>query len=340
MAKARVSRNPVLVLVLLAVAAALAFLVHVSWGTVSIPLGEVWGSIFGGEGSNAAIIHSLRLPRALMAVLAGGLLGIVGSAFQALFRNPLADPYVMGVSSGAAVGGAIGVVTGFGAAWAGWAGGIGPLVLATVAGLLSLGLVMSLSTRRGVVEPQTLLLTGVVVGSMLASLLSLILLWGGNDTTVVLGWLLGHLTPAYWNRVYLMAMILIAGGCVMILHGKRLNMLALGDEVASRLGVDTKRLKPVVLVTCATMVAVTVGAVGIIGFLGLVAPHIARRVIGVDWRWSLVASGLVGSTLLSVSDIASQKIVPNAEVPVGIVTAVIGAPFLVVLLRRGDASRG
>lgn len=327
--------KPILVLSVLLVAALTVFLVHVGWGTTDISLADVWGGVFGGDSYDANTVRVLRLPRALSAVLAGALLGLVGSAFQAFFRNPLADPYVVGVSSGAAVGGALAIVLGFGAGWSGWMSGIGPMVFATIGGLLALSLVIALSVRRGVLEPQTLLLVGVVVGSMLSSVLSLILLWGGKDTNVVLSWLLGHLTPSFMNRVQLMAGVLLVGAPILIMQGKRLNALALGDETAGRLGVDTRKLKPIVLGLGAAMVAVTVGAIGIIGFLGLVAPHIARRLVGVDWRWSLVASGLIGSVLLCASDILAQRIVPNTEVPVGIVTAVIGAPFLVVLLRRG-----
>lgn len=312
-----------------------ALLLHIAYGSTYLSIGEVWGALFSNEPTaNSLIVRELRLLRALSAIVAGALLGVVGSAFQAFFRNALADPYVVGVSSGAAVGGALAIVLNVGSAWTGWMSGLGPLFFATVTGLMTLALVMALSVRRGVLDSSTLLLTGVVVSSLLSSLLSLILLWGGKDTNVVLSWLLGHLTPAYWNRLQLMTLVLAVGAPVLILHGKNLNALSLGDEAARRMGVDTKLLKPVVLGLGAAMVAVTVGAIGIIGFLGLVSPHIARRLVGVDWRWSLAASGLVGATLLCVADILAQRIVTNAEVPVGIVTAVLGAPFLIALMRR------
>ncbi len=313
----------------------LALLLHIAYGSTHISLGEVWAALVSGEETpNTTIVRELRLLRALSAIVAGCLLGIVGSAFQAFFRNALADPYVVGVSSGAAVGGALAIVLNVGAAWTGWMSGLGPLFFATATGLMTLALVMGLSMRRGVLDSATLLLTGVVVSSLLSSLLSLILLWGGNDTNVVLSWLLGHLTPAYWNRLHLMTIVLAIGAPILILQGKHLNALSLGDEAARRLGVNTKLLKPVVLGLGAAMVAVTVGAIGIIGFLGLVSPHIARRLVGVDWRWSLAASGLIGACLLCVADILAQRIVADAEVPVGIVTAVLGAPFLIALMRR------
>lgn len=327
------SKRPILVLAILLAAAFFAFLLHIFVGTVDVSLWDVVRALFGAQ-ENTVIVWDFRMPRAMLAVLSGALLGIVGSSFQALFRNALADPYIVGVSSGAAVGGATALVTGFGAAWGGWAAGLGPMLASTVGGMLALGMVVSLSVRRGVLEPHTLLLTGVVLGSLLSSLLSLILLWGQANNQI-LNWMLGHLTPAYWNRTHLMAIALGIGAPILILQSKRINALTLGEETAMRLGVDTKKLKPLVLGVGAAMVAVTVGAVGIIGFLGLVAPHIARRLVGVDWRWSLIASGLVGSGLMCIADILAQRIVPATEVPVGIVTAVLGAPFLIILLRKG-----
>jgi len=328
-------RKPILMLVVLVGLVFLALLLHIGLGSTHMSIADVWAALFTSEETlQSQIIREIRLLRALSAIVAGALLGIVGSAFQAFFRNALADPYVVGVSSGAAVGGALAIVLNIGAAWTGWMAGLGPLFLATVTGLLTLALVMSLSVRRGLLDSSTLLLTGVVVSSLLSSLLSLILLWGGKDTNVVLSWLLGHLTPAYWNRLQLMTLVLAIGAPIMILQGKHLNALSLGDEAARRLGVNTKLLKPVVLGLGAAMVAVTVGAIGIIGFLGLVSPHIARRLVGVDWRWSLAASGLVGAGLLCIADILAQRIVTDAEVPVGIVTAVLGAPFLIALMRR------
>jgi iron complex transport system permease protein len=215
-------------------------------------------------------------------------------------------------------------------------GGMGIMVSAFATGLLSLALVFSMASRRGVVQVQTLLLAGVVVGALLSAVLSLILLAAGQDTNQVLRWLLGSTTPMFWNRIAAMAVVMLAGGTVMLLQTRRLNAFAISEETAQRLGVDTSSLKSVVLVTGTAMTAVAVGSSGIIGFLGLVAPHISRRLLGVDWRWSLPGSALLGSTLLLAADIAAQRAIPNTELPVGVVTALLGAPFLLVLLRRKD----
>lgn len=336
-AHGRASRVPWTLLLLIGLAGLLAFLVHVGLGsTLFISPWRVVHELLRGDAGGPdpinSVIWRIRLPRAIGCALIGGLLGTVGSAFQALFRNPLAEPYIVGVSSGAAVGGALAVVLGFAGAW----GGMGIMLAAFVTGLLSLALVFSMASRRGVVQVQTLLLAGVVVGALLSAVLSLILLAAGQDTNQVLRWLLGSTTPMFWNRIVVMAVVMVGGGAIMLRQTKHLNAFAISEETAQRLGVDTSALKSLVLITGTAMTAVAVGSSGIIGFLGLVAPHISRRLLGVDWRWSLPGSALLGSTLLLAADIAAQRAIPDTELPVGVVTALLGAPFLLVLLRRKD----
>jgi iron complex transport system permease protein len=323
----------ILLLVLL-VLAAFVFYIKIG-GSQSISWGQVIYDIFhpGGNTATNLTIWQLRLPRACECLVVGAILGIVGSAFQALFRNPLAEPYVVGVSSGAAVGGALAILIGFGSTWTGFALGLGKMILAFPAGLLSLAIVYGLARRKGVLQVQTLLLAGVVTGALFSSVMSLILLMGGQDERQILGWLLGSMTPAFWNRIEVMLIVLVLGSAVLIAYSKQLNAFALDEGMAQRLGVNTARLKPAVLIAGTAMVASTVGAVGIIGFLGLVAPHTARRLLGVDWRWSLVGSAFLGSALLLVSDLLAQHLLAGADLPVGIVTAVIGAPVLLLLLR-------
>jgi iron complex transport system permease protein len=301
--------------------------------------GQILSEIFhgpSGKGGLNFVVWQLRLPRALECVFVGAILGAVGSAFQAQFRNPLADPYIVGVSSGAAVGGVLGFLLGLGE----WLGGLGACACGFVCGMLSLVLVVALARRRGVVDVTSLLLAGVVVGSLLSSVLSMALLCAGQDTNQVLSWLLGNMTTAMWNKVALLATVSVFGTTLLVRQSRRMNALALGEEEARRLGVDANRLRNVILMVGTAMTAAAVGAVGIIGFLGLVAPHIARRVIGVDWRWSLPASALVGSSILIAADLIAQRgpssllHSPGLEIPVGIVTALLGAPTLLYLLRR------
>lgn len=299
------------------------------WISPARVIAEIFrGNLEGADPMNT-VVWQIRLPRAMGCLLVGGLLGLVGSAFQALFRNPLAEPYVVGVSSGAAVGGSLALVLRLSEAFFGLAG----LGMAFAGGLGSLGLVVTLARRRGVINVPTLLLAGVVVGSLLAALLSLILLAAGGDTNQVLRWLLGSMTPMFWPRVAILAATLAIGAAILTRETRRLNAFSVGEDSAQRLGVDTARLKKRVLVTGTAMAAVAVGSVGIVGFLGLVAPHIARKMLGIDLRQSLIGAGLIGAILLLLADLVAQRAVPGTELPVGAVTAILGAPTLLLLLR-------
>ncbi len=319
----------------------LAFLLHVGVGSYSWyrpwdTLAEIFrGPLEGGSTENF-VVWSLRLPRAVEAITVGCLLGLVGSAFQAQLRNPLADPYIVGVSSGAAVGGVAVLAFGFSMAF----GGLAKMTAGFATGMAALALVYFLSRRRGLVDVTALLLSGVAVGSLLSAVTSLILLGAGQDTNRVLEWLLGSLSTSAWSKNAILTVTLVIGAGLLISQSRHLNAFAIGEDTASRLGVDVPRLRTLVLTVGTAMTAVAVGAVGIIGFLGLVAPHIARKLLGVDWRWSLAGSGLVGGALLLLADILAQRGmsaitgVVGMEVPVGIVTAIIGAPSLLVLLKR------
>lgn len=302
-------------------------------GSVTIAPSRVWGELWRGDVGltpENVILWRIRLPRCVACLLVGAILGAVGSGFQAFFRNPLAEPYVVGVSSGAAVGGTAALILGL----ASWAGGLGTLALAFAGGLASLGLVLALARRRGVIEVHTLLLAGVVIGSMLSAALSVMLIAAGQDSGRILRWLLGSMTPMDWQKILVLLVVLAAGMPLMWSQARRLNVVAAGEASARYLGVDHAALRRLVLLAGTAMAAATVGAVGIIPFLGLIAPHIARRLVGADLRWSLPGSALVGAALLILADLMAQRVVPQAELPVGAVTALLGAPLLIGLLRR------
>jgi len=334
-------RSPFRVLWVLFGSVILALLVHLNVGShewyspwqVAVEL--LRGPLPDSEHPFNNIIWSIRLPRVLECVCVGGILGAVGSAFQAQLRNPLAEPYVVGVSSGAAVGSALAMVLGFEA----WFGGLGAAGCGFVTGMIALALVYFLASRRGGVDVSTLLLAGVIVGALLSSVLSLTILLAGQNSNRVLEALLGSMSTATFEKDAVLFVALVAGSIVLIRQTRLLNAFAMGEESAARMGVDVARLRKVVLITGTAMTAAAVGAVGIIGFLGLVAPHISRRVLGVDWRFSLIGSCLIGATLLIVADLIAQRIgsvfnIALTEVPVGIVTAVIGAPSLLILIRK------
>jgi iron complex transport system permease protein len=316
----------------LAAAAALALVLHVVFGgSVRYGIDEVIRNIFAGslQGDDTVnrVIWQLRLPRACAAVLVGGILGGVGAVFQSLFRNPLAEPYIVGVSSGAALGGALAIVIGVSGALF----GLGMVGLSFVGGLLALWIVLSIARVKGAIEIHTLLISGVLVGAMLHAGLTLVLLMNGRDTNMVLRWLLGSTTPMYWPNVVVLAVALGAGLPILWRQTWALNAFAMGETTAQRLGVEVGRLKMLILVVGTAMTAAAVGTVGIIPFLGLIAPHMARKLVGVDLRRSFIASTLIGMILLVFSDLVAQRL---SEMPVGAVTAILGAPMLMILLRR------
>ncbi len=286
------------------------------------------------DGLLYTVIWKIRLPRALGCILGGGLLGGVGSVFQALFRNPLADPYVLGVSSGAAMGGTLVILLGYGSAF----GGLAMVATSLLTGMISLGIIIGISSRNGFLNISTLLLAGIVMGSFQSGIITTFLLLAGEDFNHVFRWLMGSTTPMFWNHLGLMAITLIAGGILLLYQTRALNVFSVGESSAKRLGIPTSRVKGIVLIAGTAMTAVVVGCMGILGFIGLVAPHISRRILKVDLRFSFLGSILVGSFLLLGADLVAQRLFSPVELPVGVVTTILGAPVLIHLLRKKEAS--
>lgn len=312
-----------------------ALLVHIGIGSFEwYAPWDVLREIFRGPQDDTVvnrIVWNLRLTRGLEAGLVGALLGGVGVTFQAYFRNPLAEPYIVGTSSGAAVGSAIIMVSGLSA---GIFGVLAMPIAAFVGGLGTLLLVLALSRKRGVTDSQRLLLAGVVLSTLLYSVLSLILLASGESTTRVLQFLLGHFGNARWENIVLLVPALVLGYVGLFRLSKSLNAMMVSSETAITLGVDPGRLRWSVMIWGTILTSLCVGTAGVIGFVGLVAPHIARRIVGPDLRRSLGASISIGMILILLADALAQRGVRGTELPVGVVTAIFGAPTLLYLLRR------
>ncbi|HLK15211.1 MAG TPA: iron ABC transporter permease [Fimbriimonadaceae bacterium] len=306
------------------------FLIHVRTGaSTNYSWGEFFRGLTGGPGGDADstwTIWVLRVPRASACILVGALLAGAGSAFQALFKNRLAEPYTVGTASGAAIGGVVAqayfpaAIAAVAMPLAGFATGIG-----------SLALVMLVARRRGKIETPTLLLAGVLVGVLLNATMSLILYLDNRDTNRLLGWLLGNVDSTPPSSDWMMLAVLAVAGGALITRSRELNALAFGEETARRLGVNVGRLKALVLLAGGAMTAAAVGAAGVVAFVGLVAPHLTRRLIGVDWRFSLPASMAMGSVIVLVADGIGQRISVGA-IPLGVMTALISAPVLITLL--------
>lgn len=314
----------------------LAALLHL-WvgGSVALAPDVIFSQLFAGPGredSTNLIIWQIRLPRLITALAAGGLLGAVGAAFQALFRNPLAEPYIIGVSSGAALGGTLAILAGL----SGLLAGLALPLFGFIGGMAALGLVLTLSRLSGGRRVETLLLSGVVMGSLLSALVSIVLILAGEDTNAVLRWLLGSVTPAEWSRG---GALWLALGLVLPplwLQSRKLNAMAISEQAAATTGVEIRKVQAIVLTLGTAGASAAVGTCGVIPFLGLVAPHLVRKLIGDDLRLVLPGSVLAGGGLLVLADLAAQQIKPGAELPVGAVTALLGAPLLLWLLSRRD----
>ncbi|MBS1705234.1 MAG: iron ABC transporter permease [Armatimonadetes bacterium] len=313
---------------------ALALVLHVGYGgqsgigpieVVRILTGQGSG-IPGGE----TIVFDLRLARSLGALLVGAILGAAGTGFQAYFRNPLAEPYVIGVSSGAAAGGATAIFFGLGAIFAPW----GIFIGAVLGALATLAFVTALAGKHVLGSQTRLLLSGVIVGGMLGGLVSALMVLSGQDSNRILGWLLGSLSNLQRVHLPILAVACVGLFAVLFRWSRELNVLALGDLVAQQSGANIRQVRGWVLYGGSVAVAMSVGLVGMIGFLGLIAPHLARLSTGPDVRKQLFASSVWGATLLLLADLAAVRTIRATELPVGAITAVLGAPLLLYLLTR------
>jgi iron complex transport system permease protein len=275
------------------------------------------------------IIFSLRLPRVIFAGIIGASLALVGTVFQALLRNPLADPYILGISGGAALGAVIGIIAGATVIPLGIPG------LAFLGALITIILVFGISGTKSDHPHNTLLLTGVIINAFFSALIMFLVSISSSDRLPsVLFWLMGDLSLAEGYEIFLTGIVMIAGCLVMFIHAKPLNLFILGEETAMQLGVDAKKTKKILLVTASLVTAVAVSFSGTIGFIGLIIPHLLRLMLGSDHRLLLPASALFGATFLIVTDTIARTIMAPVELPVGVVTALCGAPYFIYLLHR------
>lgn len=315
-------------------------LVCLQFGAEQIGLSEIVRiiarAVSGGDGESGAIgatgiiVTQVRLPRVLLGFLVGCCLASVGVALQALLRNPLADPYVLGVSSGAALGATLAVLF-----------GIGTIFLAEAAlpacgfagGLLALFVVYRMAATYERLPIHSLLLAGVILNAIFSALIMFITsIMEPNRSFGMMAWLMGTLTAPAYPTLMVLSLYLLAGLFLLFRQARVLNILALGEEAARSLGVDTERSKRFIFVLAALVTGAVVSVSGMIGFIGMVIPHAVRLVIGADHRLLLPASALVGGMFLMGADTLARTLLSPAEIPVGIITALAGGPFFVYLL--------
>jgi len=279
----------------------------------------------------AIVTLSLRLPRVAVAVLAGAALAVAGVGFQALTRNPLAEPSILGVSSGAAFGVVLAQILGF---QAGILAALGVAVFAFGGALLAAAIVYLIAVAPGGLAVQTLLLAGVIVGIFFSAAITVIIsVVDFNRLSGVIHWLLGNLAPIPAASLALFAALAVGGVWLILTSARELNLLALGEEAASQLGVDAERLKRRVFVAAALLTGTVVAFSGPIGFVGLIVPHVLRSLVGQDNRFLVPTAALAGGAFLLAADTLARNVVAPAELSVGVITAFCGAPFFVWVLR-------
>ncbi len=275
------------------------------------------------------IIFSVRLPRICMAAFVGCGLSIVGATFQGLFRNPLADPHIIGVSSGAALGATLAMLTGISFPIL----GIGIVGISAFAGaLVTVFIVYHLARIGGKNGVVNILLTGTATSTFLSSMIALLMTFYHNQIEKVYLWTLGSFSSANWNKVVFLFIFILIGCITIIVYARDLNVLVTGEEVAKSLGIDTEHVKKVLVILSALVVAACVAVSGIIGFVGLIVPHCVRMVFGPDHRRLLPISCFVGAIFMIICDAIARTIASPREIPVGVITAIIGAPYFIYLL--------
>jgi iron complex transport system permease protein len=319
------------VAVLLPILVIVSLGIGLSAGSVPLSPDEVWGGLWG-DSSAATIVRELRAPRVLLAFLVGGSLAVCGAALQAMIRNPLAEPYLLGLSGGAGLGAVIALASRAAGPWA-------VPVAAFLGALAAVGLVYRLSVVAGRrLDPRVLLLSGVVVGAFAGALMSAIIVLSDAPTVRnAFLWLLGGFGAASWQSLAVFAVYAFLPLAAIGLSARSLDLLALGEEPAHHLGAEVNRTRRLIYLCTALLTAASVAACGIIGFVGLVVPHAVRTVARPLHRTLLPLVFAGGGAFLVLSDAVSRVVVRPLELPVGVITALVGVPIFALLLRRSVA---
>jgi len=314
----------------------LVILISVTMGSVKVPplrsirilFQSILGLKGGGNETERTIILSLRLPRAILAGLVGAGLSVSGATFQALLRNPLADPYILGVSSGAAVGAILAILLGLGTF------SFGLPLISFLGALLTVLIVFYFGRQDGKIHPNTLLLAGVIIGSFLSALIMFFISVSQKEELhTIIFWLMGDFSFSNARAILIVFPYILLGFFVLYLRSRHLNLILSGEENAVQLGVDVEKLKLVSYLSASLITAASVSVCGLIGFVGLIIPHAVRLIFGPDHRVLIPASALVGASFLIASDTVARTLLAPTELPVGVITAAFGGPFFIYLLK-------
>ena len=310
----------------------LALVLSLAIGSVFLSPAQLWAALIGhGTQTSDTILWAIRLPRTVLIAMTGMALSGSGAAYQGLFRNPLADPFLIGVASGAGLGAVIAMSINW--PYSFW-GLLAIPMAAFIAALLTVFVVYSLARVGRTVPTTNLILAGVAFSSFATSLTSFLMLRSTDDIRRALGWLFGGASQSNWTAIIAIAPYLFIGLGVLLVSGQALNLMQFGDEQAQQLGLNVTRAKTILLISASLATAAAVAFSGIIGFIGLIVPHVMRLWWGADYRRLIPLSIISGATALLVSDIVARVVIAPQEIPVWIVTALVGAPFFLWVLRR------
>ena len=306
--------------------------VSLSVGTSGVSLGDFWRLIIGEAGENSDIAYQvlilIRLPRILLAVLVGAGLSVAGATFQALLRNPLAEPYVLGISSGGTVGAILALVSGIGMAQ------FTTPLFSFCGSLTVMMLVLALGKRRGFMDPHSLLLSGVMVGAFFNAIVLLVVAIFNQELSTAFLWLLGNLSNAEMSSLATVGPLILLSSVGLMTFGNAFNLIATGDEAAMTLGVEVPTVRRRAYLLASVITGLGVSVSGVVGFVGLVVPHACRLMFGADHRLLLPASFLLGGSFLVACDLIARTVLAPSEIPVGAITAAVGAPLFIYLLKR------
>ncbi|MFC1873099.1 FecCD family ABC transporter permease [Chloroflexota bacterium] len=302
------------------------------WVSVKVLLGKMGLlSLSSVPETATTIIWEIRLPRAILAGLVGAALSAAGATYQGIFRNPLADPYLIGVAQGASLGAVIGFILPFSGQGLGF--GIIPL-LAFIGAVASTAIVYSLARVGKTVPVTTLILAGVALGALLGSVVSYLVISAGDRVHEILFWMMGSFALSSWREIGLVWPYIIVGIGFLFLFSRVLNIMQLDEEQAKTLGIDTERIKLILLGAATIITAASVSFVGTIGFVGIIVPHAVRIIWGPDYRRLIPLSVIIGAVFMILADMVARTILAPTELPIGVITAICGAPFFLYLLRR------
>ena len=316
----------VLLLVAFAVLACLAAVFSIMKGSVEIPLEEILGAMAGEQGTHAQILMNIRLPRTIVALLVGVNLALSGAILQAVMKNPLADPHIIGISSGAGLTGILVMLL---------LPEYGALVTpAAFVGALGAAVLIYILAWKNGIRPVRIILAGVAVSAFLGAGISALMIIYSDRVHSALLFMVGGLSARSWPHVAMLWPYALVGTCLAFLGARQLNILQLGDEMARGLGLRVELTRIVMTAIAALLAASSVSVVGLLGFVGLIVPHAARLMLGTDYRFLLPGAALLGAAVLTASDTVARVAFAPVELPVGILMAALGAPFFLFLLRR------